>query len=242
MLLWFLLFLLVVAISFVLAYQSMKDFQDNPESLKADYGLFLIRNPSQLTVELLKTLHDQVAAEGLIVSIERLFKGQESALAIFGPRQLLLSFSSLNLLELEDYTEVDKEQIQAWEVGIKNKTALESADFQLFDNLPELKSDELFWWQIALRPMPQNFMAGKSKESINSFQGQIRAVFFSARPERRHQLGTDLQNLAPGILAKIPKPFTSSQILKLYQQRSLSAGKNETQILSSKEIIGLIRL
>ncbi len=121
MILWFALFLLIVGISFVLAFRSMKDYQEIPKNFKAEYGLFLIRRPESFNANALTAIGQTILEEGLVVSIERLFKGKQAALTIFGPKKILDDFAeSLNLLELEDYAQVlDHKDISVWEVGVK---------------------------------------------------------------------------------------------------------------------------
>src|SRR5688572_3161726 len=127
MILWVVLFVLVVAISFVLAAQSMRDFSEVPAK-EAEYGLFLIRNTVALTPAVLDSIKNELLESKTIISFERLFKGGKSALVAFGPRELLLNHqSALDLLELEDYTQnVEVEHISAWEVVVKKDAKFEA--------------------------------------------------------------------------------------------------------------------
>ena len=165
MILWLLLFGLVLAISFVLAAKSMRDFQ---EISPADNGLYLIRSPGGLSYEVLNALQ-QSLKPGQLLSLERLFKGDKSALVIFGPKDLL-KVSVLDLLELEDYTFVT-EQVSAWEIrgGTGNWRGI-------FTNLKLLESEH-FWWQVI-------FSKG--------FKVQIRAVLVSANPVKIEKLAQSL--------------------------------------------------
>lgn len=234
MILWFALFLLVVAISFVLAYQSMSDFQEIP--LTSRYGLFLIRQPAKLTPHLLDSLHQAVVKEGLSISLERLFKGSQSTLVIFGPRQILTQYAQiLNLLELEDYTQVHKEYL-AWEVGVKNSHLPSAAKWDgLFQKFPLLANTEQFFWQVNLQakkhqpPHPKVFIA------------QIRAVLLSQNTQRRQVLAESLQNLLAPHFIKIPRPFSSQKLMEFYQQRSLSPDKYHPT-LTFGELIKLLTI
>lgn len=218
MTLWFILFGLVVAVSFVLALRSMADFEENPQEKKDAYGLFLIRNPSALNLSLLDSIHEQILRKGLIISFERLIKGRESALVIFGPKEVLRHFSStLNLLELEDYTQNPDDQIFAWEMGLKNpdkEVMIEDS----FESFPSLEKDEQFWWQIVL--------LAKKDRGDKYFESQIRAVVLCSDDRRRNKLASILQNLYAGRLIKVPKPFTSLQIFEFYRKRSFFRTKN----------------
>lgn len=297
MILWFLLFLLVVAISFVLAYQSMKDYHEVPEKLSNDYGLFLIRNIPALNFSLLNTLHDHLSKKGLLVSIERLFKGNQSAIVVYGPKSVLQDFTSqLNLLELEDYTQTEVHNSYAWEVGIKDKNLFHSQHLSLFfKDLPPLEDQEQFWWQLVLQPQKSQVSASniigdifsgvtsalenktkqEKKESSydlavkkqkvepsptpvqppvvsdsikteeleeKTFLSQIRAVIVSPSVDRRKILSEQLQKLAEGNLGKVPKPFTSGQILEFYKLRSLPTEKLGTAVLNSNEVIRMSQL
>ncbi len=237
MIFWFILFFLIIAISFLLAYQSMRDFQENPRLFKTEYALYLLRNPRALDEGLIKRLYEDMEKDGFIVSIERLFRGLESALVIYGPSRTLGKYASdLALLELEDYTNMEVAHVQAWEIGFKSQ----GQSYQkLFQNLPALNKDEQFWWQLVIQPKPPLFPGKESDQKY--FYTQIRAVLVSADEGRKQKLSQELQNLAEGFLVKLPKPFTSSQILEFYRQRALGVGK-KGEVVSAEEILKLIRL
>lgn len=172
MILWLTLFLLIVGISFILALRSMKEFHEIPRKSQADYGLFLIRQIKNLDARLLDSLRQLLIAEEAIVSLERLFKGRQAALTIFGPKNILAKFQTeLDILELEDYTAGFREnEMVVWEI--------EAGEiFKL--NPPQLEAEEQFFWQVIL--------AGKN-------QVQIRAAVLSKDPMRRVMLAS-AQNL-----------------------------------------------
>lgn len=234
MILWLVLFLLVVGISFVLAFRSMRqDYLEVPPQ-STQYGLFLIRKTSALKIEVLDSLHEATINEGLIISLERLFKGSKSALVIFGPKNILLNFADkMDLLELEDYTNTSQENIQAWEVGIK-KTTNKMGKIDLFKDLPVLQEDEQMWWQIVLQAKMQ-----KGNQLV--FQSQIRVVLLATDPSRIKELTQNLQNLAAPYLIKLPKAFTNQQILTFYKQRSLDY-KSSHPLLNFSDILQLSQL
>lgn len=235
MILWTALFVLVVAISFVLAMQSMRDYLESPHNFNKEYGLYLVRNTTGLTITILNSLHGQIAQEGLIVSLERLFKGSKSALVIYGPKDILTKYiSKFNLLELEDYTQVNNEHIIAWEVGVKNqqlaKEQLQKVE-NFFINFPTLEETEQFWWQLALKAKPNKY----------SFQSQIRIVVVAPDPARRKKLSESLQDILSGHLTKIPKPFTSDQIMNFFKLRSLGNDSTSPE-LQTEEVLKLTLL
>ncbi len=235
MILWLVLFVLVIAISLMLAFQSMRDYQETPKHFKIEYGLYLIRNTPGLKATVLDSIHSQIVKEGLIVSLERLFKGSKSALVIYGPKNILTNLSDkLSLLELEDYTKVNSEHISVWEIGVKNhqmaKEQLQKVE-SFFMDFPMLEQAEQFWWQLVL----------KAKSNKSLFQSQIRAVVIASDLTRRKKLSESMQNLLSGHLTKVPKPFTSMQIMEFYKLRSL--GNDSTSpVLQTEEILKLTQL
>lgn len=227
MILWLVLFLLIVGISFVLALQSMKDYQEIPENEKFEYGLFLIRKPENFNAKLLDSIRELLRPASLIISFERLFKGSKSALTIFGPKKILDKFASeLGLLELEDYTSnLKKGDISIWEVGVKSpkKTELESNN--IFENLPKFEAEDQFFWQVVL----------------GLAQTQIRAAVYSKDPERVKVLAHQFQNLKIDKLIKIPRPFTMEQMMDFFKLRALSKD-SQGPILDSTGIMNLLKI
>lgn len=226
MILWIVLFLLVVGISFVLALQSMKDYQEIPQKSNADYGLFLIRQPENFNTSFLDNVREQMLAENLIISIERLFKDSQSALTIFGPKKILLNYTvQLNFLELEDYAAaLSAEDISLWEVGLKTTGNFNPLNLNnIFNDLSQLGGAEQFFWQVVL---------AAKKDGGNLFQTQIRALVYSKDPERRKTLVSSAQNIASSELTKVPKPFSTQQMLDSFKLRSLSKDSSGPMINS----------
>lgn len=216
MLIWFILFFLVVAIAFVLAYQSMGDYTEHPFSSGKPYSLYLIQNPQALTEELFLKLYEQSLSLGAVLSLERLFKGQKKALVIFGPASLIGPLSNtLGIVELEDYSESNiPENILAWEVSFKKDHLKEQVLNQsLLAELPELRPTEQFWWQLVLKP--QKNLAG-------SFQAALRAVFLTEDKKRVKELESTLFKIGSDSgLTMVPQVYSSSQMLSFYRQRTL---------------------
>lgn len=265
MILWLLLFLLIVAISFILAYQSMKDFREVPG---IENSVFLIREIHALTNRFLESLYESTKEEGDIISLERLVKGTQSALVIFGPKNILQQYiTQLNLLELEDYTKVDPKKISIWEMVVKDRSIFETEDFEILKNLPSLEKDEQLWWQVILKAQSTNdFKKFIQKVGINesyhiaqnkinasgeqkTFRFIIRVVLISGNAQRRKQLYQIIENIKPDKLTKIPRPLSGEKLLQLYQQRvmhrkdpsqSISSVNLPMQIITSREILKLI--
>lgn len=99
---WVALFFIIILVSAVLAFRSMKDYEEFPENLTPN-AVFFLGNPQTFTIETLNKLHSLLLGNKHFFSLERLIKGKERALVIFGPRELPGLFPELNLVELEDY-------------------------------------------------------------------------------------------------------------------------------------------
>lgn len=235
MILWFLLFVLIIAISFVLAYRSMKDYQEIPQKSEIEYGLYLVRNPQNFNKEFLDAIRKHLTKEGLIVSIERLFKGNQAALTIYGPKRVLEEYiGELNLLELEDYTSaVDSNHTSVWEMGVASNTHPGNLNIEgIFSDLSHLGNEDQFFWQVVLGPK-------NGKSSL--FSSQIRAVVYSKDQQKRQDLIPVLQNMASKELVKIPNPFTHHQMMDFYKSRSL--GKDSKgPVLESEGITNLLKI
>ncbi len=235
MILWVILFFLIIGISFILAFRSMKDYQEIPQKSKVEYGLFLIRATEGFDVNTLNSIGKLILDEGLIISIERLFKGTQSALTIFGPKNILNNFSvRLNLLELEDYTEtLDAGNISIWEVGVKSGQNLKlDSPNNIFNNLSQLGSEDRFFWQVVL--------SARRGEDL-TFQTQIRAAISSKDLLNRKTLIPLFQNLTFGELTKVPKPYSTEQMMLFFKLRSLSKDSNGP-ILSSEGVMRLLKV
>lgn len=223
--LWIALFLIIIGISFVLAFQSMKDYSEIPKQRREEYGLFLIRRIENFNDNILESIRKLISEQGLIISFERLLKGSQAALVIFGPKTILEQFgASLDLLELEDYTErLDSKEMVIWEVGTRHTSNLDlETTSSIFEALPVLGEEDQFFWQVV----------------IGGTQIQIRAALYCQDPLRRKTLAQSLQNLKFGKLVKVPRPYGTAQMLTFYKERMLSRD-TRAPILDS---LGLIRL
>lgn len=217
--LWVALFLIIVGISFVMAFRSMRDYQEIPGTLKLEYGLFLIRNLQNFNPAVLENLGREIVEKGLVVGVERLFKGSESALTIFGPKKILEGFRiQLGLLELEDYTRnFDSNDFVVWEMGVKDKKNFNPANLNnIFSNLPKIEQEDQFFWQVILGPA--------FRKTEGTFQTQIRAAFHSQDPFRKKNLIPLLQQVGEGELVKIPRPFSNEKMIEFYSQRIFEKG------------------
>lgn len=194
---WLGLFLIILVSSFVLAYLSMKDYQEIPRP--SENSLYLIRNPAAFNEALIESLHAELVKTGSPISLERLFKGEKKAWVIFGPKKILQRFEKLQLLELEDYTNVSKEQVTSFEMELRKDQSF---------LLAPLSENEQFWLQIILQP-----------EKEKNFKAYFRVVIFVPDDRRRSKLSGTLKE-GTGLLTYLPRPLSSDKIFSLYQLRA----------------------
>lgn len=236
MILWPILFFLIIGISFLLALRSMRDFEDIPAAPKIDYGLFLVRRKEGLDAETLDALGKLLLDGNLKISFERLIKNQKAALTIFGPKNILDKFyEKLNLLELEDYMQdLDIRDVAIWEVGLKNTKDLSlDSKNEIFEHLSHLDKDDQFFWQVVIGPVKKN--------GSLVFRTQIRAVTLAKDPGRRKLIVEIFQDLKFGELEKIPRMFSSPQMLNFYRLRSLTKDSSGP-VLTARGIIHLLKV
>lgn len=236
MLFWFILFLITVAVSVIFALKSLGDYQERPSNFGIPYSLFLIRKPQALTADLLKRLNQSAVKSGLILSFEKLFKGERKALVIYGPVSIMSDFTKeLDLLELEDYSEALDENkdshVLVWELGPKTalKSSLETNNVS-FDKLI-LKDAEDFWWQMVLRPVGNkekkgkgffgNLIKGGEPEIADpAFEIVIRSLVSASHVKEAHGLQTEvLQMVSNNGLILVPQPYSTQQLIKFYRER-----------------------
>lgn len=253
MIIWIILFIVVLGVSFVLAFQSMTNYHGNPRHNTRSYTLFLIRKPEALTSDILAKIYNQARAGQLTISFEKLIKGPREALVVFGSASLLRPLTSvLDLLELEDYSKrIDplklagtNYNIIAWEVGSKNEISAVSQISNLKDFIPTLNESEEFWWQLILKP------TDNEKSTDVSFYTTIKGVLKADNPSRTQELKAQLSQIGSNVgLIPLPQVFTSPQLIKFYQERS--GGKtpfskaSETGVnitLAAKQIQSLLGL
>ncbi len=237
MILWIVLFLLIIAVSIILAFRSMEDYQELPHQSGIEHGLYLIRNTAGFDTSILNSIGEtMICSDSPVVSIERLFKGSETALTIFGPKTILSQFTDkLDLLELEDYSsEFSKCRAEVWEVGIKKGKKFDVSNVvNLFGSLSKLAAKEQFFWQIVLG-------VKKSRNGI-FFQAQIRAVYLTPELVRERDFVPELHNLGSDQLAKVPSPYSEEQLLNFFNQRVLDRGAKGLLITSS-EVLQLLKI
>ncbi len=213
MLIWIALFLIVLAISLVLAIQSMADYETRPAHFSTPYTLFLVTKEKELNQDILQDLHRSLLQKGFILSLERLFRGGRRALVLYGPSAILKPLSGrLGLIELEDYSkrEIKPGQgVVAWEVGRKAQDD-KLVVGNIFQNIPEFTEEEEFWWQVVTQP------------TKDSFKSIIRAVVLAVDQRRASALQNELLQIGKDKgLSLLPQAYSTPQMVKLYQDRSI---------------------
>jgi len=205
----------------------MVDYKEIPRRQEADYGLYLVRKSSGLTWEFLDSVRAKLLSTGGVLSLERLFKDRKTVLCLFGPKNILKDLmGELRLLELEDYTAgISYENMDIWEVGTKGSgETLENTD-NIFAALPKLYKEDQFFWQVAL----------------GDKRVQIRAAIFSNDTRRRKIFANWFENLAPGVLIKVPRPYSNEQMFDFFRLRSLGRD-TEIPVLGSKVVMRLLKI
>jgi len=235
------LILAVVLTSLVSAYLSMRDYRDLPDR-KHPYSLFLIRNLANFTPELLKQLYDDAKKHGIIISFERLFKGNQEALVIYAPKNLLDNYKELlGLLELEDYHEKLKERdVLSWELiptSAKHNplAALQESVLRLSLKNLSLKDEEQLIFQIVV-------LAVESKVG-QSFQTSLRVAVVSAELSRRSELAHGVDGIFSRLTGfhKQKGAAKSSQSYGLLKKRGLVPKEISKFILNSESLIKLLK-
>lgn len=176
----------------------MRNYQEISPHLNK--SLYLVRNQALINEVFANKLYEELTANKTYISLERLFKGDKEALVIFGPQEILKKFPELNLLELEDYTEVPEDTINLWEMMIKDKQG---------SSLSPLGVDEQFWFQMVIQ-------AQKGK----NFKVFFRAAAVCPDERKRNKLTSSLKE-GIGTFVFLPRPLSSEKMLVLYKSRAL---------------------
>jgi hypothetical protein len=143
----------------------MRDFQDNPETKSTEYGLFLIKNPDLLTVDIFNKMIQSL--KGYISALELVQKGDDKVLIGYFPHFLRAQYPLLGMIEIEDYIlgrgqnhndhfllskQISLDESFSWKLQPKKNQAasLEKKSFHI-----DLESDQYLAWQIVFDPTPE---------------------------------------------------------------------------------------
>lgn len=237
LLIYLITFILIVGFSFLLAWWSMKDFQDSP-NLKVDYGTFLLKHPQELNQDFFKRVHrlglDREIKKRInpfIISLESLTKGTIRSLVIHGPREICRQFPQFGLLELEDYTQkIAASRLLCFELTLKKglKTVnLKDISLALHKHF-QIEESEYLFLQIVMMPFPGD-----------SFQVSLRVVISGKDSNRRVELARKFEQLtlAEFNLGRSLRRRNSLAIFQDFKTRSLVPAQIEKFTLPGELIL-----
>lgn len=246
MLLWLTVLSLIAIVSLALTLRSMRNFNELGQNT-VPQGLFLIRNLGEFNDQTLQALHNWASAQNIFFSLERLFKGGEQALVIYGPVDLLGLLPELDLLELEDYlgqkqelSKITSTQILGFTIPLSLGLGFIRSSF--LHNL-ELVPTEQFFWQLMIKPLPlpEN---GLLSDVINPhFEVIARTLMYAESAQKRVDLAKKiLPQIQYDFGLKDPlKPQNSTTIFDLFFNRTFEPEKVDYHI-NSQEILALLDL
>lgn len=221
MIFWIILFLVIVTTSVILAIRSMNDYQESPRNFNQSYSLYLVKNTSSLNIELINRMFLLLLPDKLMITFEKLLKGQKQAAVIYAPKVIFVNFSKeLDLVEIEDYQRVLPQdgisaKVTAWEMGINNfPLTTDSLNLESLD----LSDQEYFWQQIIIQP-------AKSTQTEKLWLVSIRVVLITANSEKNKEARFNLERIEKTAgLISLPQIYNTQMILKFYLDRSFPPG------------------
>ena len=240
---WVIAFFIIILISSVLAYRSMRDYEEFPDILSLN-SLYFIGNPSNLTPEVIKRLHDFFVAQKQFFSLEKLIKGKEKARILYGPRDLGKDFPELNLVEIEDYLAGENEyspdsakktnvnQALTWLIEAKNNPKKNLVVGSELNDLTVEENQKVFL-QSVLMPI---------EKSEPAFQATLRVMVVDPDPIKRIELARKIDQLlktATG-LNKHEDAYPEIKKYESFKQRSLVPKEVSEFLLSSTEVASLM--
>lgn len=234
---WLIIILAIVIVSFVLAIRSMRTYKEIPTT-KYPYGVFLIQNES-LVLEngILNKLYEFCAQSNAIVSLERLFNGSQKALVLFAPQNIGQFIPELALLEIEDYLtkntsqSITKNNAVVWSIKPKDESALILKP-EFMKNV-QLNSNQNFFWQIIMTAAKKDF----------HFQVNIKSMIIDPDVQKRVELAKTINSYITEFSSLEKKQKSSDSITLLfdeYQKRVITPSEAEGFVLSTQTIKQLL--
>lgn len=244
---WIILFVIIVIASAILAWVSMKGYQEFPPQ-NFEHSLFLINNPELLSEETIKKIYNYSLNNELIFSIEKLYKGEDKAIILFGPTAIIRALDDLKLTELEDYLlpktrtlknpgdykAVSVNNTITWtlnpEKSSKGKLILKDD----FTRIEGISADERVFIQFVLSP---------HKNTELGFQTTIRVMVVSEDPNKRIELAknADEQMKSSSNLIKKESGNSVSSPFDSYKLRSLIPKELSPLTITSGELLRIIK-
>ncbi len=232
---WIALFFIIILISSVLAFRSMRDYEEFPESSSLN-SVFFIGNTANFTVETLNKIHKFLLSEKQFFSLERLYRGKEKVLVIYGSRGLKDHLPELNLVELEDYIDgegVSVNQSLTWLIEAKNNPKKTLHIGEGLKNL-EIGKEQKFFIQIVCMSL--------TNQSESIFQATLRIMVIENDPSTRIQLAKKVDQAftqATG-LHKHEDDFPEIKKFESFKQRSLIPKESAFFPISTREIFDIL--
>ncbi len=242
---WIILFFIIILISSVLAYRSMRDYEEFPDSDDLS-SLFYIAAPQNLTEATLKKLHDLNLDNKRFFSLEKLIKGREKAWVVFGSRGLAANFPELNLIELEDYLintadlaqssegkSVNINQALSWLVSPKK---IPDKFLQVTEELENLvvEDNQKVFIQIILMPL---------EKPGGSFQTTMRIMVADSDSIKRVELAkrTERAFTSATGLNKLEDTFSEGKRFDSFKLRTLIPKEVAEFYLTPEEVLRIIK-
>lgn len=231
----FIIFAIIIAISFVLAYKSMLDYRQKPVN-NILHTIFLVQNPAIVQADFLKKLYHLIDGSRFFVAFEVLYKGDDKALVFYGPKNLQTSLPEAKLIEIEDYQgSLEFDKVDIFEVTLKGTDPSYIQQDGVFDNLG-LKPEEKFFWQVVLSPE-----SNTSADPI--FQSTVRALIYAENATRKgeiRQIVEDRINQRTNLTIHKSK-LTLNRLFNSYQHRSIIPAELVKFPMASMQLSDLIR-
>lgn len=232
---WVILFFLSFLTALILTFRSMRRYQCLSSNFSAEYGIYLMQKPQNLTNQLINHLHQMMFSKRFLLSFEKLQKGSKIAHVLFGPKLILDPLSpELGLVELEDYTQnINPQNTTIWEMALSQNINGTSLKNLLSSKLGSLSPNEQLWYQIVTQPKG-NLTSANIRPS---FYCIIRFAITAKNSEKAQNLGLELiQSAKSASLKLLPSSLTSTQKLDFYRSRALPIGKIIHSLITSENI------
>ena len=195
----------------------MRHYREKPDNFKTQYSVFLIQNLENLTSTNIEVIFQQALKKQFIISFEKLNKGTKLATVVYGPREILLNFTSeFGLIELEDYTSKLQHFVSCWEIGDKPNSNKRYQLESLVLDIPILTDQEQVWRQIVIQAEKS-----RSDESLK-LRTSMRILMQSPDQHRlnnfNHQILSSLEEFG---LSFLPQVYSIHQLVRFYRERAL---------------------
>ncbi len=235
---WIILFFIIILVSAVLAFRSMKDYEEFPDSVGLN-SLFYIGNPSAFSEGLLDRLHGVFSEKKQFFSLEKLNKGSEAALAIFGPAEMEDLFPELKLVEIEDYLGEAGSELLA----VSKAVTVNQSLTWLIDPKSSFKNPE-HDLKIEIKENQKLFLQAVCVPEINAktgFQCTLRLMAVDPNPVDRLGLAKKAAEIFEQSfgLKKLVDSYPEQKKFSSYQQRSLIPKEVSPFQLNTKDLAEL---